>query len=172
MKKLFTFVAIIFFLFCLPLSATSAEEAQNPFGINPDDLILEVIPFAPSELGDGQYNGQLSYDLTQCTEDPFNASSIYSWICSCTQWNLYIDTSGFSSAITVAPVYAFSVDGQNWLTFPFEPMQLDPGYVWVIALQFPTLSGVQGQFYYAAAVEYQGQLYYNFVPYLVTINCP
>ena len=168
MKKISIFLVIVFFLFGATLPAMSEENDQNFLGINPEDVIQEVVKVSPSETK--MWMGQLGYDLTEC-DTPFDLPSLHTWNCACTRANLYIDTTVFSTAITVTPYWGFH-DGTNLYPVEGNPTQLDPGYHWAISVQILDLSGVTGtNWYYAAGAVYQGQWYWNPVAYTFDVNC-
>jgi hypothetical protein len=131
--------------------------------------------FSPDELVVEGQGGMLYYDITRCRGNPWDLPALHAYNCSCTHWNVVVDTTGFTSPVSVLPTYGWSPDGgANWYIFQWgSPASLDPGYFWYLSTEVPLQgSGIVGNFLYAAGVEYQGQLYVNFVQYNVSVNCP
>ena len=182
MKRACAFIAWLFMvgLFFAPVTL-AADATGVEYRLLTTENMVEVSPFekswsfSPDILVVKGQGGMLYYDITQCVQDPWNYPAIYAYNCSCTQWNVVVDTTGFTSPITVTPTYGWSPDGgANWWIFQWSsPAPLDPGYFWYLSLQVPLQgSGLVGNFLYAAGAEYQGQLYLSYVPYQVSVNCP
>jgi hypothetical protein len=129
--------------------------------------------FSPDELVVEGQGGMLYYDITACGGNPWDLPALHAYNCSCTQWNVVVDTTSYGSPVTVMPTYGWSLDGgANWYLFQWStPATLDPGYMWYLGMEVP-IQGISGNFLYAAGVEYQGQLYFYYVNYPVSVNCP
>ena len=180
MKRIFIFIACLSMvgMFCAPVTL-AADTTEVKYRLLTSENVVEVSPFEKSwsfsqdELVINGEGGMLYYDITACQGSPWDLPPLHAYNCSCTQWNVVVDTSGFTSPVTVLPTYGWSQDGgANWFIFQWtSPTTLDPGTVWYLNIEQP-VQGISGNFLYVAGVEYQGQLYFNFVPYTVSVNCP
>ena len=99
----------------------------------------------------------------------------YTAICSCTSFNIYIRTQGFSSTVTVKPLIGFRTGGGVWLLIrSTQSFNLTPGATWTIAMRMSPVPSVSGVFLYAGGVEAYGALYVRspLKSYNLTVNCP
>jgi len=153
------------------MEAAVSAEAGSPVLFEPQAIFGEIQAEPLPALPKVEPTQQLQYDMTNCNDNPMGSRSITEWNCDCTQTNIYVDTTGMGVVEEVLPVYFFFFNGQ-WLRFPWpQPLDLDSEGWWGIAGRFTTLKYV-GDTFYAAGLEYQGELLYVYVDYPVTINCP
>lgn len=161
-------IAMLLVLGVAPL-ALHAEDA-NPFALNANDVAVTIsdVQAVPLELnGFGKWNGgQLEYDLTQCGQNPFDMPSLHTVPRACAKANLYIDLRSFPSKVTTEIVYAFNFG--SWAPIVAGPVQLDPGTVWAVSVEFSFSGAARGV--YAAGAIYNGKLLANPVMYSVTVQ--
>jgi hypothetical protein len=182
MKKFSCFTVFLFIFFVLGTSFAFSEDLYQVIEVNADEMEM-IFPtngmFVNTNLeGDNGFGAppdhQLYYDLTEVTGTPWDSPAIHNYICSGTQWNVYADTSTFANPISVNAIWAFILQGTPYYFSTQEPIQLDPGYIWCISGGMP-VSGLTANMFYAAGVEFppgSGNLYYSWVPYQVSCNCP
>ena len=181
MKKVFIFIACLSIAGLFFTTVTLAgDTAEVKYGVVTAENLVEVSPlekswsFSQDELVINGELGMLGYDLTTCGGSPWDRPSLYTYNCSCTSWNVVVDLRNINSPATVIPTYGWSPDnGANWIIFQWtSPVTLDPGTRWYCISENPAPRGIVGNFLYAAGVEYMGMLYFNYVRYPVTVNCP
>ena len=172
MRKYLGAFSVIVFVLLFWTFQSIGQEGVPYKAIIDEPVLMEVGPFA---LPLNEQCPQLYYNITKCSGTPWNETEVHSIsgdLCSCIQTNLLVDTTNFTSAITVTPVYGLLL-GTEWITYSWGmPVTLEPGQCWLIAYRFYNLSGIVLNTYYAAGVEYEGTLYYIYRDYPLTINCP